>query len=75
MLKKSAGCLGSAHKASVSVTEVDMRDRMFFEMLRILVMKKSAGASHRSLPSTGVIISGAYVECSASRITVHFRVD
>jgi hypothetical protein len=73
MLKNSPVCLGSAYSASVSLPKVDMRDRMFDEMLRILVMKKSASESHRSLLLTGVIISGACVVCSTSQITDHFR--
>ena len=43
------------------------------EIFLILVMKKSASVSHRSLPSTGVNIAGGCVECNTSRITDHFR--
>jgi len=73
VLKNSPVCFRSAYRASVFLPRVDMCDKMFKEMFLILVMKKSASVSHRSLLFTGVSISGACVECSTSRITDHFR--
>ena len=62
VLKNSPVCFGSAYRASVFLPRVDMRDRMFKEMFLILVKKKSASVSQRSLLFTGVSISGACAE-------------
>jgi len=67
VLKNSPVCFGSANRASVFLPRVDMHDRVFKEMFLILVMKKSASVSQRSLLFTGVSISGACVECRTSR--------